>query len=345
MFSQLKKKVDKELASFLFYVNCRYQLHKTSPLLFSAMKHFILGKGKRIRPILFIIGYKGFSRKNPKNLYRSALAVELLHDFLLVHDDIVDNSDMRRGKASMHKLFNQKLKGRKNITFGGKELAMITGDIMYAIAIESFLCIHTKPERKIKALAKFIEATCYTGCGEFIELLYSSENVKNIHKNQILKIYDYKTAYYTFIAPLTTGAILAGAPDKEIAKLFRYGFCLGRAFQINDDILGVFGIQKKTGKPGNSDLQESKKTLLIWYAYNHADKKQKSYLKNILNKGRITQKDLALIRNIIKDTGSLAYAKLQVKNLIRESEDILQKSKIESGYRKALLNYTNRLLK
>ena len=136
---------------------------------------------------------KGFSVKKPKNLYRSALAIELLHNFLLVHDDIVDNSDIRRGQASMHKLLEKKVKIPKKAGFTGKDLAMITGDIMYAVAIEAFLSITEDPLRKEAALKKFISTACYTGCGEFIELIYSIEDISKISKEQIYKIYDYKS--------------------------------------------------------------------------------------------------------------------------------------------------------
>ena len=344
MFSQLKNTLDNELIKFIAYVDIVCSISDIYTLLFNNMKYFILRKGKRVRPILFIIGYKSFSAKSPKNLYRSALAIELLHAFLLVHDDIVDNSDIRRGKASMHKLMGRKIKKQKKARFCGKDLAMITGDIMYAIAIEAFLSINEDPLRKEKALRKFIETACYTGCGEFIELLYSMEDISKIKRDQIYKIYDYKTAYYTFIAPLITGAILAGASKKQTSKLHKFAISLGRAFQINDDILGIFAQEKKTGKSSLSDLQEGKKTLLIWHAYTHAGNQQKDQLKKILNKNKVTRKDLDMARRIITDTGSLKYAKDQIKILLKRSGLIIQDLKMNPFYKKALLDYTFRIL-
>ncbi len=344
MFKKLKNTLEIELVKFISYINIRYALTDTSAFLFNNMKHFILRRGKRVRPILFVIGYKGFSAKNPKNLYRSALAIELLHAFLLVHDDIVDNSDMRRGQASMHKLLGKKINRPKKTGFSGKDLAMITGDIMYAIAIEAFLSISEDPRRKEAALKKFIETACYTGCGEFIELISSIEDIKKIKKDQIYKIYDYKTAYYTFIAPLITGAILGGASKKETRLLFQFGTSLGRAFQIKDDILGIFGEKKKTGKSNLSDLQEGKKTLLIWHAYNHGDKQQKAILRKILKKGKITIKDLNITRGIMTQTRSLEYAKEQIKALAEDSGEVLKNSKMRPKYKKALFDYALRIL-
>ncbi|MCK4994983.1 MAG: polyprenyl synthetase family protein [Candidatus Omnitrophica bacterium] len=344
MLSKLKNSINQELVKFTSYINKRYKLFDTSPLLFNSMMHFILAKGKRVRPILFVIGYKGFTARKPKNLYRSALAIELLHAFLLVHDDIVDNSDMRRGRVSMHKLMGSKIKRSKKATFSGKDLAMITGDIMYAIAIEAFLSIHEDPIRKEEALKKFIETACYTGCGEFIELIYSIEDISKIKKDQIYKIYDYKTAYYTFIAPLVTGAVLAGAPKKQIGLLIKFGTSVGRAFQIKDDILGMFEQEKKTGKSGLSDLQEGKKTILIWYAYTQSGKQQKNQLKKILNKNKVTRKDLDIARKIIIDTGSLEYAKTQIKISLKRSSSIIENLQIGQSYKKALIDYNHTLL-
>ncbi|MFH2138770.1 MAG: polyprenyl synthetase family protein [Candidatus Omnitrophota bacterium] len=343
MFNKLKNKLDSELIKFIAYTNIRYGLSGISPLLFDNMKQFILREGKRIRPILFIVGYKGFSQKNPKNLFRSALAIELLHDFLLVHDDIVDNSDLRRGKPSMHKLMEQKIKSKK-AGFSGKDLAMITGDIMYAIAIEAFLAINENPQRKEAALRKFIATACYTGCGEFIELLYSLEDISKIKKDQIYKIYDYKTAYYTFTAPLITGAILAGASKKQTDKLHKFGIALGRAFQIKDDILGIFAQEAKTGKSSLSDLQEAKKTLLIWHAYTHANTREKNQLKKILGKTKITLKDLEISRKIIINTKSLEYAKTQIRILLGQAQTTMRDLNMRPVYKKALLDYTQRIL-
>lgn len=344
MFSQLKTKLNDELKLAIPQINKKYGLSKISPLLFDVMKNFILRDGKRVRPILFISGYLGFSKKPAANLYRSALGIELLHDFLLVHDDIIDKSDTRRGEPSMHVLLRNYLVRYPRAKFNGQDLAIVVGDVMYSLAMDFFLAIDENPLRKEKALRKFIEAACYTGCGEFAETVYGAENIKNITLKDIYKIYDYKTAYYTFVCPLTSGAIMAGAADSEVKKLYDYGIYIGRAFQINDDILGMFGNEVDTGKSSLTDLQENKKTLLLWYAYNNIGRKKRIYLEKLLAKKNISTADLVSAQEIIRESSSLDYAKNQIKILLDKSLTLLKKSKIKDPYRQELINYSRLLL-
>ena len=344
MFIKLKEKLDKELIKYINYIDKRYKLSRISESLFRNIKDFTLRKGKRIRPIMFICGYKGFSSKTPKNLFRCALSMEFLHDFLLIHDDIVDRSDTRRGKPTMHIMLTKEIKRKNKAKFTGEDLAIVIGDVMYAIAIESFLSIKENPSRKEKALIEFIEAAFYTGCGEYIELLLTTNKLEDIKKSEIYKVYDYKTAYYTFVAPLVAGATLAGASRGEIRKLREFGINTGRAFQIKDDILGVFGDEKITGKSSLTDLEENKKTILLWYAYRKATHKERVILDKIVNKGKLTHKDLITAQNVIKQTGSLNYAINEMKILYDRSITVLAKSRMKKKYKNELLCYAKKIL-
>ena len=343
MLYQIKKKIDNQLRQFLQNANKVYSLKTISPLLFKSITDFILRDGKRIRPALFIIGYEGFSRKRAPGLYQSALSVELLHDFFLIHDDIIDKSDTRRGKPSLHKVFDQFLAKHKNIKFNGQDLAIVAADIIYALAIEAFLSIREDSPRKEKALRRFIKAAVHTGCGEFIELLSGIKNIEEVDKKDIYKIYDYKTAHYTFASPLSMGAMLAGAKTSEIDKLSEFSFYLGRAFQIRDDTLSMFFDEKKIGKSALSDLQESKKTLLIWYTYNHTSKKNKSLIKSILNKRKVTKADLLKMREIAKESGALDYTQGEINNLIRRAKTVIKAIKMRTKYKNLLSWYAQGL--
>lgn len=344
MFYQIKKQIDKELVRFIKNIDKSYSLSKVSPLLFKNIKNFILRDGKRVRPTLFIIGYLGFAKKILPNLYTAALSTELLHDFFLVHDDIIDKSDTRRGKPSMHNIFNKYLAKYKNVKFNGQDLAIITGDIIYTMAIEAFLSIKLDSKYKQEALRKFIKATLHTATGEFIELIYGINDIEKITKEQILKVYDYKTAYYTFSFPLSMGAILAGAKQNQIEKLIKYGIYLGRAFQIKDDIKSIFSDEKEIGKSPLTDLQESKKTIPLWYAYNNTSKKNKSLIKNILTKKMVKQADLFKIRKIMQTSDTLDYSKNEISKLIKKSNSIIANSNMQLKYKNCLRNYCRELL-
>jgi len=345
MFLRIKIRIEKELLAYTRFIDRLYSLKELSPTLFKNIKEFILRDGKRIRPILFCIGYLSFSKKTPPGLYRSALSLELLHDFMLVHDDIIDKSDLRRGKPSMHTLLKRCLCKNKKSKFSGEDLAIVAGDVMYAMALDAFLAIKENKIRKEAALKKLISAAFYTGSGEFIELLLGIKKIEKVTQEDIYKIYDYKTANYTFASPLTIGATLAGAKNSQINKLYNYGMLLGKAFQIKDDIIGTFGKEEEIGKSNLTDIKEAKRTLLIWYAFHHANKKEKLAIKKIMEGEATRNTELLKIRKIIINTGALAYAKDQIKYLSIKALNQLNHLNIHNQYKQILNNFSKKILK
>jgi geranylgeranyl diphosphate synthase type I len=344
MYNKIKKLIERELNNVVRDLDRAYSLSKVSPLLSRSIKDFTLRKGKRLRPLLFVIGYLGFAKGRAPYLYKTAVSFEFLHDFLLVHDDIVDKADTRRGKPSMHKMFENYLKRFKNIKFNGQDLALIVGDVIYARAIESFLSIKENTGRKEKALRKFINSAIRTGIGEFTELLSGIKNIEKVSRQDIYRIYDYKTASYTFASPLSCGAMLAGADEKQTNKLYKYGIYLGRGFQIKDDISGMFSEEKEIGKSALTDLQEAKKTILIWYAYHNSTKKDKATIRKVLAKNKVKRGDLLKMRKIIRLSGALDYAKGEISNLLRKAQDIIKSSRMHKKYKAFLNNYSQKLL-
>jgi len=191
---------------------------------------------------------------------------------------------------------------------------------MYTMDLDAFLAVKENMQHKEATLKKLISAVLYTGSGEFIELLLGIKPLEKVTQKDIYKIYDYKTANYNFASPLTTGAALAGAKANQIKRLFSYALLLGRAFQIKDDIIGTFGEEKKTGKSNLTDIKEAKRTLLIWYAFNRADRKDRFIIKKIVEGRSIRSVDLLKIRKVIIETGALAYVKNQIKYLLSKAK-------------------------
>lgn len=343
MYETILRNINRELRLFIGETDNLYSLRKISPLLYASIREFALRGGKRVRPTLFVIGYLGYAEAAPPGLYRSAVALELLHDFMLVHDDIIDKSETRRGKPSMHMLLQAHIGRRSNVKFTGEDLAIVAGDVMYAMALGAFLAVEEDKSRKEAALRKLIEAALYTGSGEFIELIYGLKENAAISRNEIYRIYDLKTAQYTFSYPLTIGATLAGAPQRRIEPLFRYGIYLGRAFQIKDDILGMFGDERKTGKSTLCDIQEAKKTILIWCAHNRASKRQKAMMRAILTKTKPIPRDLAIMRDIVTDTGSLDYARNEIVRLLTAAHKLHEELALASPYKESLDTYIHKL--
>ena len=344
MISGIKNKIEQELSSYIRKVDKLYSLRKLSPLLYNSIKNFISRKGKRIRPILFVLGYLGFTRKPAPGLYMSAVSLELLHDFMLVHDDIIDKSSTRRGKPSMHAMLNRYLAKYKNPKFSGQDLTIVIGDVMYAMGLDAFSSVKENMQRKELALKKLITAALYTGSGEFIELLYGIKKIDKITKEDIYKIYDFKTANYTFATPLCMGAILAGAKKDQTDKLFKLGIYLGRAFQIKDDCLGLFSQEAKIGKSNLTDIQEAKRTILIWHAYVNSNKENRATIKRIFSKTKVDKTDLSKMRKIMLASGTLDYAEKEINNFINKARQLIQSCRMRPEYKESLLGYSKKLL-
>ncbi|OGX08948.1 MAG: hypothetical protein A2Z88_07605 [Omnitrophica WOR_2 bacterium GWA2_47_8] len=338
MIDKIKQQIDKSLAFFLDKVKTDYKLHLVDPVLYESIREFTLREGKRIRPLLLILSYKGYSKKRikpPESLFYASTCMELLHSFMLIHDDIIDRSDLRRGKPTLHKLLGKVAPADKRERLGS-DLGIIAGDIVYALAIDAFLSIDEAPLRKEKALKYFIQTATFTAMGEYIDTLHGVFPVSKITEKDVFLNYTLKTARYTFDCPLVVGAILAGAPEKDIRLLSDLGIKVGQAFQIQDDILGIFDSQKNIGKSILCDLAESKKTLLVCHAYRKLSaQKRKIFLKYFL-KPKKTYQDLVAVRKIFIQSGSLEYCLEEIEKRISEAKSIINRLTIDQTYRKII---------
>ncbi len=322
-----------------------YKIGSISPALEKSIKEYSLRKGKRIRPLLFILSYQGYRNSNQKlseSIYNVSTAIEFLHNFMLIHDDIIDDSHLRRGRPTMHKLLETAAKANDKESLG-KNLAIITGDILYTFAIEVFLGIDENYKRKEKALDYFLQTTTITAIGEFIDTLQGYEQLQKIKEKDVFLNYSLKTARYTFTSPMVIGAILSGAKDKEIQKITQLGEKIGQAFQIQDDVIGIFGTQERIGKSILSDIEESKKTLLVCHAYHNMNAKEKKDFKAIFNKKRKTFKDLQRIRKIFLSSGSLRYCICQIETRYNETITLLQKTRMKAPYPEMILDNIQKL--
>lgn len=338
MIEAYVKKINSNLASLLTDINKRYRLNLISDSLFQYSKEFVLRPGKRIRPLLFILAYKGYKNNtstDSKNLYRCAASIELLHDFMLIHDDVIDNSDLRRGKPTLHRLFEHKIKTSQDPHIG-KSLAIVAGDILFAVAIEAFLAIKEDMSRKELALKKLVETAAYTGCGEFLDVIFGHKKINTFSEEMVFLNYTLKTAKYTFECPLLMGALLAGASKNDLKNISTLGICAGQAFQIYDDILDLFSTEEIIGKPILTDLAESKKTLLVLKAYNNLKGKDKKLFTAIMEKNNKTNEDLEDFKKLIVKSGAYNSVLEKLKSLQKAAHQACQRLKMESRHKKAI---------
>lgn len=337
-----KKQINKSLESFF---NGEMLANRHKDIFFrnslKNLKHYHLrSASKRIRAILVILGYTLFRKKATRQILEIARSVELIHSSLLIHDDIIDNDKLRRGGPSAHYFF-EKLH-RKNYIFGeakhfGISMGILSGDVGFAEAYRIIIESHFPENLKTKVLTRFNQMyfdTCY---GEMMDVVHDYQ--KKVSFKDILEVYRYKTAKYTIECPLQIGAILAGQNQKQLNLLSKFAIPLGVAFQIQDDVLGMFGDEKTIGKPVTSDLEEGKKTLLMVYALARANKKQRQLLMKYFGHKNIKISDLNKVRQTITETGALKYCHDYAKILVSRSKKALVRLKKANRNTLFLLNY------
>ena len=218
---------------------------KNDPQMVSALEQvrkIALSGGKRIRGILLIQAYLGAGGREKKKILKVAGAIELLHLFFLIHDDIIDHGSLRHGQKTVHEYFAKKIK-KADVSIAehfGNSVAIIIGDLLHAHANEIILKAGFGESETLETLCRLQSIVATTIIGQSQDIAIENSNEAN--EKEVLAMYENKTAKYTFEGPLQIGAILAGLKDKKTLKILNeYAIPVGIAFQIQDYILGVFG--------------------------------------------------------------------------------------------------------
>jgi len=319
------------------------KISDSSREIMQCIKDFSLRWGKRIRSILVVMAYKSLGGKNENAIIDIAVSAELMQSFLLVHDDIIDDDSLRRGGPTMHRTYAEKYKDYNNPKKFGESMAIIAGDLLAVLGNETISKSDFDEGKRVRLLQKFNNIVKMTGYGEITDILLGLKT--HIREEDILKMHKLKTAAYTIEGPLHMGAIAAGASDEQLKTLTNYAIPLGQAFQIRDDILGMFGSEEKLGKPADSDIKEGKKTLLILKALENSDKEQKELILNALGNKNITKTELTKVRETIKKTGSLDYSEILAEKLVEKAKDVIKKSDFEKQGKDFLLEIADYIIK
>ncbi len=277
------------------------EIVRTAPQLIDLYKLFsnqVFG-GKGIRGTLVVLGFELADKKPSDDIFRTAAAFEILHASLLVHDDIIDQSPLRRGRPSLYKALG-------NNHYGISQ-AICLGDLGLYLAIRTLSRTNFKNSLKQSVMAYFTKVVLKTILGEMLDV----ECARTIGKKtipEILTIHRLKTAHYTIGGPLSVGAILAGMSGQTLKSIAKFGTSLGLAFQIKDDILGVFGSREILGKSVTSDIDEGKNTLLVAYALKKGTDVQRRFINKHYGNGRANNQIYLKIQRIFEETGALDYS-------------------------------------
>ena len=266
------------------------------------IKTLVLRGGKKARSSLSRLSYSLAGGKKQEEMLQASLYLELIHTFLLVHDDIADNDQVRYGGPTLEAAFK-----KLNSDHYGRVLAMIAGDQIRTLADYALDSTEFSIETKNHVKSYMTEVLIDTIEGWLIQYHLNFEPIDINQENDFLKGLELVTSRYSFAAPLVVGVILARGDEALISPLITYAHHTGIAFQIRDDILGVFGDSQQTGKPVGNDIREGKKTLLVLEAYKKSNTKQRKLMEKYLGYP-LTQKQMGVIKEIIVETGSLDYS-------------------------------------
>jgi geranylgeranyl diphosphate synthase type I len=292
----------------------------------SMIKDYTISGGKRIRPAVLYYGYLAAGGRDSDKIIKTSMSMELLHSFLLIHDDIIDKDASRHGVETIHeryKKIGRKYSLTKDSDHFGNSMAIISGDMAASMACDIIFNADFPSDVIVKALDKLQKIVYVTIPGEMIDVIMSYTGKAT--EEQILKMHEAKTARYTFEGPLQLGCLLAGGDESLLEKFSAYALPLGKAFQIRDDILGVFGNEKKLGKPVGSDIIEGKQTLLITKSLEKGSRGQRKIVKKSLNKKYISEEEIQEFRNIVEETGALEYSENLAKDFVSEALEALAK--------------------
>ncbi len=274
-----------------------------------AIRDFTCGPGKRLRPVLMRVAYQGLGGTDIEAIVRSSCAVELMQSFLLIHDDIMDRSELRRSQPTLHRWYQIRYTKRvHDAEHFGSAMAILAGDLANQLAVLLLSQAPYPPDRVARAVACYNQIAVDVCHGQVLDMLLPRYPLSAVSREDIWKVMEYKTARYTIEGPLHLGAILAGAQQRILRQFSAYGVPLGVAFQLQDDILGVFGEEIQTGKPVASDLTDGKRTLLALDAWERGSEEQRAGLARALGNPAASEEELEAARRIIEETGARARA-------------------------------------
>ncbi|MQA27015.1 MAG: polyprenyl synthetase family protein [Micromonosporaceae bacterium] len=315
--SRLRARLDSELE--LFLAARRKELADIDPGLWpvaDTLESFVLRGGKRLRPAFAYWGCRGCGGDDSAELITAIAALELLHAGALIHDDVMDASDTRRGQPAVHRQFSDRHSRRSWVgdpeSFG-RSAAILLGDLCLVWSDEMYSQSGLDPRRLQAARQHYDAMRTEVMTGQYLDVLAQASRDTSVE--QASKVARYKSAKYTVERPLLIGASLAGASGEQLAAYAGYGLPLGEAFQLRDDVLGVYGDPAQTGKPAGGDLREGKRTYLVAAAMEDADEADRAVIRRLLGDPALDEPGIAELQEIITRTGALSRTERRIADL------------------------------
>lgn len=289
----------------------------------------ILGRGgKRIRGALVMLSYEMLGGKDRAMIIQAARAVEMMHAYILIVDDIQDRSAVRRGGKTANVMladYHSKHSLADDPDHFGVALAL-NAALGGAHAAGMILAnLDAREEDRLKVISIMNRTMLVTTHGQTNDIM--NEVVANVDESDVDRVLEWKTAHYTFLNPLHVGMVLAGADCHDTDGITDYAMHAGRAFQITDDILGIFGNEFESGKSPMDDLREGKRTLLSVYALKHALNGNKNFLLQMLGNRGLTPAEFERCKDILQSSGALEYAQSEARRHVTAALKALESAR------------------
>lgn len=307
--------------------------------LWESLERMAMG-GKKIRPRLLMDAYQSLGGIDERVAVDAACAMELLHIALVIHDDVIDKDLMRRGEMNISGRFASEamLRGttRRAANAWGEASSLLAGDLMLTLA-HSLLARLEISDGQRQAVLDIFDATVFeSAAGEHYDV-WLSMHLEPANPQDVLAMVDQKTAAYSFQAPLVLAAVLAGATTSLIEELTVIARQIGVIYQLRDDVLGLFGDERDTGKSALSDLREGKETLLIAYARSDPAWRE---VDSLFGDDALSIADGHRLRRVIEESGALVFVESLITERCENVYELIQEASLPAALREQLITLT-----
>ncbi|MDX1501948.1 MAG: polyprenyl synthetase family protein [Thermoanaerobaculia bacterium] len=286
---------------------------------------YVLRGGKRVRPAVLYYAYRACGGRGEESVLPAAMAAELLHTYLLIHDDIMDRAETRRGEPAAHRQFSRDHRERGwagDADHHGLSVAILLGDLAHTYADELFAACDVDEKRRAEAGARFSLMCREVIAGQYLEMTAAQR--ARATEEDLLRVLRMKSGRYSVQRPMEIGALLAGAPAATLDGLSRLGGLAGEAFQLQDDLLGMFGDRQEVGKPVGGDLVEGKFTLLIFHTLGRCSAEERDAVLAALGNAGARAEEIDRVRGIIRAVGAERQVTGMIDERLREAAGILE---------------------
>lgn len=337
------ERINQALEEFLIMKrDAAHYLGATHDQYYDNIREYIMRGGKRLRPLAAVAAHKAV-KDNVENqlVYRAACSFEILHNGSLLHDDLIDHDETRRGGPTFHARYREWIKDE----FGAKKeraddfgmtMAILGGDSLINLGAEAITKAELDPDTGMKCHRYFQMGFSEIVEGVLLEMMMIMD--PSVTPEIYLEMIRLKTAAL-FEKALLLGATIAGASESQLRAFSEYGIKVGQAFQVQDDILGSFGDEAKTGKSSSGDIREGKKTMLLIQALKLANDDQRKTLGDLLGKDGMNDDEVDQVRAIFKESGAFEATQKLMIQLLEEGQNALKKAQppLKSEYLEFLL--------